>query len=244
MSLASAFGGAESSRDCMKFHLLGTLYRYARWEQFLTYPAMSQSLRHFGAPILIWIRTMKGGKLRSTPEDTYLRRAAEYGRGMRILRQDLWEILISFLISQNNNIPRIRTSLNALCALTQGRFPEPQEVAALENATLRELGLGYRAEYVRDTAEYYARHPMELEMLHSMETGEVKEALLEREGIAPQGGEAVSACTCACAPDGFVSHGYPYETGGGTLLSRGIPFLLALRGVCGADAAISLLLSS
>ncbi|MFQ9800606.1 MAG: DNA-3-methyladenine glycosylase family protein [Clostridia bacterium] len=76
--------------------------------------------------------------------DTCLCRAAEYGRGMRILRQDLWEILISFLIGQNNNIPRIRTSLNALCALTQGRFPELQEVAALENATLRELGLGYR----------------------------------------------------------------------------------------------------
>ena len=39
-----------------------------------------------------------------------MRRAAEYGRGMRILRQDLWEILISFLISQNDDIPRIRTS--------------------------------------------------------------------------------------------------------------------------------------
>lgn len=126
------------------------------------------------------------------PEDTYLCRAAEYGRGMRILRQDLWEILISFLISQNNNIPRIRTSLNALCDLTQGRFPNPQEIASLENATLRELGLGYRAEYVRDTAEYYARHPMELEMLHSMETGEVKKALLERKGIGPK----VADCIC------------------------------------------------
>lgn len=134
----------------------------------------------------------EGWRARIDPEDTYLCRAAEYGKGMRILRQDLWEILVSFLISQNNNIPRIRASLRELCALTQGRFPEPQEIAVLENGTLRDLGLGYRAEYVRHTAEYYATHPMELERLRSMGTDEARQTLLERKGIGPK----VADCIC------------------------------------------------
>ena len=49
------------------------------------------------------------------PADGYLRAAARYGRGIRVLRQDLWEVLVSFLISQNNNIGRITRSVQGLC---------------------------------------------------------------------------------------------------------------------------------
>ena len=49
------------------------------------------------------------------PADGYLRAAARYGRGIRVLRQDLWEVLVSFLISQNNNIPRITAITGRLC---------------------------------------------------------------------------------------------------------------------------------
>lgn len=48
-------------------------------------------------------------------EDTFLRAAVAYGGGLRILRQGLWETLITFVISQNNNIPRIRNAVEALC---------------------------------------------------------------------------------------------------------------------------------
>lgn len=48
-------------------------------------------------------------------EDTYLSAAADYGKGIRILHQDLWEMIISFLISQQNNIKRIRKCINQLC---------------------------------------------------------------------------------------------------------------------------------
>ena len=48
-------------------------------------------------------------------EDTYLSAAADYGKGIRILHQDLWEMIISFLISQQNNIKRIRKCVNQLC---------------------------------------------------------------------------------------------------------------------------------
>ena len=49
------------------------------------------------------------------PEDEYLQAAMAFGGGVRILRQDLWEMIVTFLISQNNNISRIRNSVDALC---------------------------------------------------------------------------------------------------------------------------------
>lgn len=91
-------------------------------------------------------------------DDMFLHSAAEYGRGMRILRQSYWETLISFIISQNNNIPRIKKSIESLCV----KFGKPIEkygmvrysfpcADALKDVTLDELsdlGLGYRAAYI------------------------------------------------------------------------------------------------
>ena len=57
------------------------------------------------------------------PEDEYLQAAMAFGGGVRILRQDLWEMIVTFLISQNNNIPRIRNSVDALCAKFEGKKP-------------------------------------------------------------------------------------------------------------------------
>ena len=67
---------------------------------------------------------------------------------MRILRQDLWEVIVSFIVSQNNNIPRIRNNLRDLCPMQGGAFPTPAALAAAQPETLRALGLGYRAEYL------------------------------------------------------------------------------------------------
>ena len=54
-------------------------------------------------------------KARVAPRDAYLQAAVAYGWGMRILRQDLWEVIVSFIVSQNNNIPRIRKGTCAPC---------------------------------------------------------------------------------------------------------------------------------
>ena len=80
--------------------------------------------------------------------DPYLYRAAEIGMGIRILRQDLWETLVSFIISQNRNIPAIRRSVDLLCRSTGERrtdrageeyfsFPGPAAVAALSDGELK-----------------------------------------------------------------------------------------------------------
>ena len=60
-------------------------------------------------------------KARVAPRDAYLQAAVAYGWGMRILRQDLWEVIVSFIVSQNNNIPRIRKNLRDLCAMQGNR---------------------------------------------------------------------------------------------------------------------------
>ena len=97
-------------------------------------------------------------------EDPFLWQAAEQEKGIRILRQDPWEMLITFIISQNRNIPAIRNSVELLAARcgdkrTDSRgedfyaFPEPSALAALPESDLKSCKLGYRCKYVHAAAE-------------------------------------------------------------------------------------------
>lgn len=91
-------------------------------------------------------------------DDSFLKSAADYGYGMRILRQSYWETIISFLISQNNNIPRIKKSIEALCkkfgkpmtkyGVTYYSFPYKSDIANIKLEDLSDLGLGYRDKYI------------------------------------------------------------------------------------------------
>lgn len=95
-------------------------------------------------------------------EDPFLREAIAAGGGIRILRQDLWEMVVTFIISQRNNIPRIRKAVDVLCQ-TFGTplgeiddqqfysFPTP---AQLRGQDLSPASLGYRESYVKEMAEY------------------------------------------------------------------------------------------
>lgn len=96
------------------------------------------------------------------PADDYLKAAAEKGDGIRILRQDLWEVLVSFIISQNNNIPRIKKSIERLCSdcgtlkyTEDGQayycFPMPEQL--LDSEKIKAAKLGYRERYIQLLAE-------------------------------------------------------------------------------------------
>lgn len=108
--------------------------------------------------------------------DPFLYQACQYGRGIRILRQDPWETLISFIISQNRNIPAIRKSIALLCeAAGKGRvavggkeyylFPSPEEILSLPEHALAACKLGYRCEYVKAAAADVAEGRINLEEL-------------------------------------------------------------------------------
>lgn len=93
-----------------------------------------------------------------------LKLAAEFGRGIRIFRQDPWEALCSFIISQNNNIPRIKKIIARLCERYGDKifygdsgvaysFPSPERLVQKGADELRELKVGFRAPYIIDAAE-------------------------------------------------------------------------------------------
>lgn len=98
--------------------------------------------------------------------DEIMKKAVSYGYGIRILKQDLWETIVSFIISQNNNIPRIKGCIERLCEnfgepVEQGAYlldrktydiPSPEKLASLSEEDLAPVRLGYRARYLIETA--------------------------------------------------------------------------------------------
>lgn len=89
-------------------------------------------------------------KAKIDPADPCLTAAAAKGGGIRILRQDLWEVMAGFLISQNNNIGRIRRSVRGLSDAygAGGGFPRPDDLLGAAEVDFQALGLGYRAKYL------------------------------------------------------------------------------------------------
>ena len=118
--------------------------------------------------------------------DDFLKAAYEFGSGIRILRQDLWEVIVSFIISQNNNIPRIRKSIEKLCNEVSGKFPTSDELLQMD---LSDKGLGYREEYIRNICSCSI---FDFGMLEGFTYEQSNEILMKFKGI----GKKVSACIC------------------------------------------------
>ncbi len=137
--------------------------------------------------------------------DKYLCNAATYGSGIRILKQDLWEMIISFIISQRNNIKRIRKCIKLLCEKygeekceNGNKYYAFPTVEALYNADvedLRSLGLGYRDVYIKKTAEAVYKKEISLEEIFKMSYIDAKQELLKLCGV----GEKVAECICLFA---------------------------------------------
>ena len=89
--------------------------------------------------------------------DDYLMRSAEYGKGIRILKQEPWETLISFIISQRKNIPAITAAVDAMCRgygkkigkSSEYSFPDARALSKLSDEEWKALKLGYREKYIR-----------------------------------------------------------------------------------------------
>lgn len=131
-------------------------------------------------------------------EDKWLNRAVtEYG-GIRILRQDTWEALCSFIISQNNNIPRIKGIIERLCTtfgddLGNGdfSFPSAGRLAECSVEELSPLRAGFRAKYIIDAAQKVADGTVELSPLAYEDMDKCREELMKIKGV----GAKVAECT-------------------------------------------------
>ena len=133
--------------------------------------------------------------------DSFLYEAAEHERGIRILKQDPWEALISFIISQNRNIPAIKASIEKLAERagekkTDSRgevyytFPTPAAIAAMSEESLNECKLGYRDKYVRKAAEMVCSKEIDLEKIGIGTDDEVLTNLTGLYGV----GKKVASC--------------------------------------------------
>ena len=132
--------------------------------------------------------------------DEFMQKATDFGAGIRILRQDKWEALCSFIISQNNNIPRIRGIVEALCAefgdkldfegQTYYTFPTAEKLAALSAEDLAKIRCGYRAEYVIRTAKDVASGAINLEALADLSPYDARKELKKLHGV----GDKVADC--------------------------------------------------
>ena len=129
--------------------------------------------------------------------DTYMQESIDYGKGIRILNQDLWETIISFIISANNNIPRIKGIIERLSRRYgeklnyQGKeyyaFPTPEQLQNVTVKDFRELGLGFRDKRVYETTHSILEGKVDLEALKKQtDWKKVREQLLTLSGVGPK----------------------------------------------------------
>lgn len=131
-------------------------------------------------------------------EDISMKEAVTSYPGIRILHQEPWEALCSFIISQNNNIPRIKGIIERLCQsfgekLPCGEytFPTAQRLSELSVEELATIRAGFRAKYILDAAKKTACGEVKLDLLSSMPIEQARQELLKIKGV----GNKVAECT-------------------------------------------------
>lgn len=122
----------------------------------------------------------------------------EYSPGIRILKQDSWEALCSFIISQNNNIPRIMGIVERLCTLCGEQigegvydFPKAEVLAVMTVEDLAPIRSGFRAKYIIDAAQKVANGEVDLEKIKQMDIENARAELMKITGVGPK----VAECT-------------------------------------------------
>jgi N-glycosylase/DNA lyase len=129
--------------------------------------------------------------------DEYLYQSINFGNGIRILKQDLWECIISFIISANNNIPRIKKIIERLSKtygekiLFDGReyykFPTPEALGRASVQDLRDLGVGFRDKRIYNTTKMILEKQVDLEKIKQLEnTHLMRDELLKLDGVGPK----------------------------------------------------------
>ncbi|CDD03188.1 MAG: DNA-3-methyladenine glycosylase [Ruminococcus sp.] len=128
--------------------------------------------------------------------DAVVRNALNSAKGIRILRQDRWETLCSFIISQNNNIPRIKGIIGRLCEAFGDRidggyaFPSADRIASLTEEQLAPIRSGFRARYILDAARRVTDGSTDLDAVSAMSYDDAKKYLMQIKGV----GNKVADC--------------------------------------------------
>ena len=129
--------------------------------------------------------------------DNYMVKSIEYGEGIRILNQDLWEMIISYIISANNNIPRIKGIIEKMSKKYGEKivwnnneyytFPTIEKLSKASVEDLRKLGLGFRDIRIYETTKMIKENKINLKELAKLDdTEKIREELLKLSGVGPK----------------------------------------------------------
>ncbi len=132
--------------------------------------------------------------------NSFMKDAVAFGHGIRILKQDFFEVLISFIVSQRSSIPKIKSSVEKMCSLwgneikfegkTFYTFPTPEKLASLTESDIRSVGVGYRAPYILQAAQAVCNGDICADELHRLDTPSARNKLLSLYGV----GDKVCDC--------------------------------------------------
>lgn len=127
--------------------------------------------------------------------------------GLRILKQDPWETLAGFILSQNSNVKMIEQRVERLCNLIgNGTFPNAEQIASASEEKMKQCSLGYRTAYLIDTSNALASGEVSLTNIEKMPHEEARVALMELPGIGPK----VADCICLYSFNQWES--FPVDT--------------------------------
>ncbi len=179
------------------------------------------------------------GEIKSTlSRDPVMEKATQFGWGIRILNQDPWETLISFIISANNNIARIKRIIRNLSqrygstlvwnGVEYFSFPEPDALAGASEDDLMACGCGYRARYIKETAGMVYRGEINLKRLKEVPYQQACAELLTCPGVGPKVADCILLFSCgkgeAFPVDVWIKramqHFYPWCSGSNREIRR------------------------
>jgi N-glycosylase/DNA lyase len=134
-------------------------------------------------------------------KDRHIRKAVKKFRGLRLIRQDPWECLISYICATNKNIPAIKEMINNMCTRFGKRitvedtevytFPKPHDLAEASLKELRLCKLGFRAERVKQTSKLVSNGNLNLESLKKMAYEKARKELMSLPGVGPKVADCV-----------------------------------------------------
>lgn len=186
---------------CYRF-IIGNHVLHMRqlWAHTFYISCRKETWRSVWAPYFDLDRSYRSLRHKIPAADKYLSAAAEQSKGIRILRQDPFETIITFIISQRKSIPAISSSVEKICALSGKKlisrrktvyaFPSPRKLAACSLQSLYDCSLGYRAPYIKKTARHIAGGTIDLYSLNALSDEDLMAALMTLPGV----GVKVASC--------------------------------------------------
>ena len=122
--------------------------------------------------------------------DEHLEKATEFGEGIRILKQDGWEMLISFIISSNNRIPMIQKG--EYNGKEYYAFPTPEQLSKASQEQIRACQTGFRDKYIKSTTDSVILNNKNISEYTKLNTEECLKELLKFNGVGPKVGDCIA----------------------------------------------------